>query len=630
MSSGSYDPRLGPGAPGGSIPPATGEGTGVPSSWESGAAGQGTTPPAGLPSPTGEAPGEPRGVGGQIRRGAGQAARATWRGLDTAFGGPARTRVIVLLASVLALASADTATVGASANELRQALHIGLADIGLLVSVTAVVGAIFSVPFGILVDRMHRIGLLVVSLLLWGVAMIFSATVSTFGGLLLVRLFLGAVTAVAGPAVASLVGDYFPSAERGKIYGYILAGELVGAGAGFFITGDVAAFSWRAAFVILAIPAFVLAWQLRGLREPARGGASALQPGATRIVGRKEAAQEAPTLVQGSPTQEPVPDVTDAQRLAQEHGIEPDPDLILRTDPRKLNIIQATRYVLSVKTNVVLIISSACAYFFLTGIQTFGLSFALGQFNVDKLLANLLMLLVGIAAVGGVLSGGRIGDALIRRNRISGRVTVAGIGALLTVAFFIPALTTHSPLTALPYIAAAAFCLTAQNPPLDAARLDIMPPLLWGRAEGIRTFLRTGAQALAPLVFGGLSEVIDSKHQTNGLRITFLIMLLPMAASGIILLRGTRHYPRDVATAAASLAYGPVEEPVPATRSRPRLFGRRRPGTHRARGADPVSRGEVNAGPAYPAWTRPRPNGPGGTSPGPTDPRPGGPPGPAP
>ncbi len=530
--------------------------------------------------------------------------------------------MIVLLASVLALASADTATVGASANELRQALHIGLADIGLLVSVTAVVGAIFSVPFGILVDRTHRIGLLVVSVTLWGVAMVFSATVSTFGGLLLVRLFLGGVTAVAGPAVASLVGDYFPSAERGKIYGYILAGELVGAGAGFFITGDVAAFSWRAAFVVLAIPAFVLAWQLRSLREPARGGASALQPGATRIVGRKEAALEAPTLVEGAPAQEPVPDITDAQRLAQEHGVEPDPDLILRTDPRKLNIIQATRYVLSVRTNVVLIVSSACAYFFLTGIQTFGLSFALGQYNVDKLLANLLMLFVGIAAVGGVLSGGRIGDSLVRRHRISGRMTVAGIGALLTVGFFIPALTTHSPLTALPYIAAAAFCLTAQNPPLDAARLDIMPPLLWGRAEGIRTFLRTGAQALAPLVFGGLSELIDSKHQNNGLRITFFIMLLPMAASGIILLRGTRHYPRDVATAAASLAYSPVEEPRPATRSRPRLLGRRRSGAHRATRGDPVSRGEVNSGPAYPAWTRPRPDDPGPTNPGPINPGP--------
>ena len=39
----------------------------------------------------------------------------------------------------------------------------------------------------------------------------------------------------------------------------------------------------------------------------------------------------------------------------------------------------------------------------------------------------------------------------------------------------------------------AAMMLSAQNPPIDAARLDIMPPLLWGRAEGVRTALRTMA-----------------------------------------------------------------------------------------------------------------------------------------
>ena len=66
--------------------------------------------------------------------------------------------------------------------------------------------------------------------------------------------------AAAGPIVASLVGDYFPGGERGKIYSFILTGELAGAGIGFAITGDIAALSWRAAFVILAVPAFLLAY----------------------------------------------------------------------------------------------------------------------------------------------------------------------------------------------------------------------------------------------------------------------------------------------------------------------------------------------------------------------------------
>jgi hypothetical protein len=93
--------------------------------------------------------------------------------------------------------------------------------------------------------------------------------------------------------------------------------------------------------------------------------------------------------------------------------------------------------------------------------------------------------------------------------------------------------------------------LSAQNPPIDAARLDIVPPLLWGRAEGIRTALRTAAQSLAPVTFGVLSERVFGGGRI-GLQWTFGILLVVMAASGIILLRALRTYPQDVATAAAA------------------------------------------------------------------------------
>src|SRR5580658_4696954 len=213
--------------------------------------------------------------GGTAARRGGTAAR---RQLNTAVGGPARVRAVVLLACVLALASADTATVGAAAAPLRHALGISNTDIGLLVTVTALVGAVFSLPFGVLAARGRRTWILSGALVTWGAAMLWSATASSFGQLLLTRACLGAVTAAAGPVVASLVGDWFPGAERGRIYGFILTGELLGAGVGFAVTGDIAALSWRAAFVILALPAFVLAWLIFKVPEPARGGSGALQP----------------------------------------------------------------------------------------------------------------------------------------------------------------------------------------------------------------------------------------------------------------------------------------------------------------------------------------------------------------
>lgn len=480
--------------------------------------------------------------------------RRTWRagsqGIVALFGGTARTRVILLLGGVLALNSADTATVGASATQLRHGLQISNGGIGLLVAVTAVVVAIFSVPYGVLVDRANRIAILTTTVAAWGIIMLASAAVSNFRQLLLARLALGAVTAASGPGVASLIGDYFPAEERGKIYGYVLAGELLGAGAGFVISGDAADISWRAAFLILALPTVPLAWSLRRLPEPARGGLSQLRPGATRLIGRRDVRDRRNSdPAWGSRGEAPPEDrQSDAQEVAFRRGVEPDPHLILHGDPRKMGVLRMMRYVLSIRTNRILILSSACGYFFLTGVETFGLEFVTerpGQYEVAQFLASLLMLVVGAGAVFGVLLGGRVGDALVHRGHLRGRLVVAAVAAFLTTILFIPALITHSIFTALPYLVAAGFFLTAQNPPIDAARLDVMPPLLWGRAEGVRSFLRTAAQALAPVAFGGLSGII-------GLRYTFAVMLVPFLASAVILVIGMRTYPRDVATAAAS------------------------------------------------------------------------------
>jgi MFS family permease len=74
--------------------------------------------------------------------------------------------------------------------------------------------------------------------------------------------------------VASLTDDLFPGAERGRIFGYILSGELIGAAFGFLVSGDVAAvLSWRYSFWVLAVPGVALAVAIsRLLPEPARGG----------------------------------------------------------------------------------------------------------------------------------------------------------------------------------------------------------------------------------------------------------------------------------------------------------------------------------------------------------------------
>jgi MFS family permease len=485
-------------------------------------------------------------------------------------GGPARARVITLFGAVLALNGADSATVGAVAPQLESALHIGNAKIGLLASVSLLVGAIFTIPVGYLVDRFNRMPILAASIVLWSVASLLSAFSGSYGGLLLTRLALGAVAASAGPAIASLTGDYFPARERGRVYAYILGGEIAGTAAGFIISGAVASLiSWRATFILLAIPGFFLARTLyTTVPEPLRGGQSHLEPG---VIDLEEALAEARGRAEWEWEQSgPVAPSADdlAHAAARRRGVEPNPDRVLNEDPREMRLVAAVRYILAVPTNMLLIISSSLGYFYFAGLSTFALLFVKGQYHVNQATAELVLALLVAGAMIGTLVSGRVTDAMVRRGFLEARVWVPAICYLVAAALFVPGILSNHLMPAMWFDIAGASLITAANPPLDAARLDIMPAGLWGRAESTRTFLRSLAQAAAPLLFGGLSQLIAgivpeqapigthpggiSPSTARGLEITFLILLSTLVAAGVFLARARSTYAEDVATAGAS------------------------------------------------------------------------------
>jgi predicted MFS family arabinose efflux permease len=132
---------------------------------------------------------------------------------------------VLLLAALLSLQHADTAAVGAMATPFEQAFGIGNAQLG-------------------------------------------------------TRLLLGIVTAPAGSAVASLAGDVFPAEERSRIYGWVLSGELLGAGAALLVAADLGrALGWSATFLFLAVFSTAIAALLYFfLIEPDRRAAWTAKP----------------------------------------------------------------------------------------------------------------------------------------------------------------------------------------------------------------------------------------------------------------------------------------------------------------------------------------------------------------
>jgi predicted MFS family arabinose efflux permease len=501
----------------------------------------------------GAPPGSHRAAAATGKGGARHPVRAAEARLDEAVGGPARRRVVVVLAAVLALDTVDKAAMSAVAGGVKSAFGVGNTGIGVLVSVVSLVGAVLTLPMGVLVDRARRTRLLWLAIALWTVAMIVSGAATSFTFLLITRVALGGITALAAPAVASLIGDYFPARDRGRIYGMVLAGELVGLGVGFLVAGVVSdLLSWRWAFWALAPLSAVVAWIVRGhLPEPARGGQSWLRPGAEHVRSEEDAAAGRFEEERDDGGDDGDGEREVAQQALQDADIEPRRDRVLREDPQDRSLWWAMKYVLSIPTTRVLIVASSLVYFYFSGIRAFAIVFVTGHFGISRSLATLLLLAIGVCAIAGVVVGGRLSDRLIRRGNLNGRVLVAPVALLATTALFAPAVLTSSVWIALPLFAGAAAGLAAANPPLDAARLDIMPPMLWGRAESIRQFLRGVFEAAAPTLFGVLSAHVFGGG-TAGLQWTFLVMLVALLLGAVVAVLALRTYKRDVATAAAS------------------------------------------------------------------------------
>lgn len=492
--------------------------------------------------------------------------------LDEAVGGPARRRVILLMGSVLGLQAADTGAVGALAAPLESTFHIGNTDIGLLVTVTTLVGCVATLPFGAYTDRYNRVRLLTVVVALWAVATALSALSWSFPVLLVTRLALGGVIAAAGPALASLFGDLVPGEERSRLWSYVLTGELVGAGLGILVAGGLSSVAgWRLAIGILAVPAAALSWALhRYLPEPARGGQAYLHVGDEEIVTEEEVGGTGPGGGVLGPTEvvEELPEPSEIEQQAVDSGAEPEEHLVLQPGP-PMGLWQAALYVLRIRTNVALIVASGLGYFFLAGLETFAELYLRDRYGLSQSLASVLFIVIAVGAVFGVVASGRITDGLIARRRTNARVLVGAVAYAGTVVAFVPGIWVDSLAVAIPVLMVAALFVGASNPPVDAARLDIVPSRLWGRAESIRTALRQTLQGLAPLIFGlvsgafggsgaGLSTGVDtgaahaSASSAHGLQMAFVILTLPLLGGSAVLWMSRRRYLSEIVAARRS------------------------------------------------------------------------------
>jgi hypothetical protein len=202
-----------------------------------------------------------------------------------------------------------------------------------------------------------------------------------------------------------------------------------------------------------------------------------------------------------------------------------------------------------------------------------------GPFPHAGLSAHLVPILAGgLVIVGGIfgnLGGGIIADRLSARHT-GARVLTGGLGFLLAAPCVLAAVGAPYVLRLIPaysnasegsqvalgvsvfavFALLAAFFLNLYNGPMSAALLDIVPPEERGAAGGAElTLAHLLGDVYAAAAVGALSAVLT--RVIGGEQIGLALLLtcpLALLISGIIGIRGSRHYARDVATLGTSAA----------------------------------------------------------------------------
>ena len=160
-------------------------------------------------------------------------------------------------------------------------LEWGLTDfqLGLLTAAFTVVYAIAGLPLGRLADTVARRKVMGWGLAVWSAFTAANAAAWSYGSFLAMRVGVGIGEASYAPASNSLIGDLFPAERRSRALGVFMLGLPLGLLLAFFTVGAmVEAFgSWRAPFVVAAIPGFVLAACMFFIREPERGASETVR-----------------------------------------------------------------------------------------------------------------------------------------------------------------------------------------------------------------------------------------------------------------------------------------------------------------------------------------------------------------
>jgi branched-chain amino acid transport system ATP-binding protein len=168
----------------------------------------------------------------------------------------------------------DQVTYGVVAPNIRDTFNVSESTIVSVGALSAALVIMLVVPVGYHADRRNRVHMVSLAAVAWGSMTLLtglSGFLGAFGLLVLARFGAGIGRVMNEPVHVSLLADYYPPMQHGRIYSIHRAANAVGGGLVLLCALLADIVGWRLGFMLLAIPTLVAWTLLTRLDEPVRG-----------------------------------------------------------------------------------------------------------------------------------------------------------------------------------------------------------------------------------------------------------------------------------------------------------------------------------------------------------------------
>jgi MFS family permease len=361
---------------------------------------------------------------------------------------------------------------------------LGLSDanLGSLMSGFLVVYTLLAPVFGALGDRRSRPRLIALGVACWSFATALSGFAVNFFTLFAARAAVGVGEAAYVTIAPSLLSDYFPVRQRGRVMAIFFCAIPVGSALGYVVGGLVDKhYGWRMAFFVAGVPGLVLAALCLLLRDPPRGiQDQAAGLGKPEVAPRRSSISKEAWITYGQ---------------------------LLRNKPYALTVLGYAAYTFAL---------GGLAYWMPAFLERArGISRGDATVNFGTI--------VVVTGFVGTFVGGWIGDYFAKNSR-QAYLWLSAVTTLIAAPFVWLALTTTSTTLYTTYMVTAQLCLFLSTGPINAAIVNLVIAGERATAIALSVFaIHLLGDALSPLIVGALSDAFSLQEAVKILPVAVLV-----------------------------------------------------------------------------------------------------------